>query len=270
MATATPYLLDNAQEQAAQRMRVLPRLFDAPTQRALSAAGIAPGWDCLEVGGGGGTVARWMAERVAPGGTVLCTDLDPRLIGGATQPNLRIVRHDIVRDAMPDARFDLIHARLVLMHIPERAAVLERLVNALKPNGWLVIEDFDVMSTLPDPAHFPHETELAAVEAMRNYMIGGGVDARFARSLYGRFRGLGLENVSAEGRAFMFDRASGGAELMRVNFEQVGSAVVAAGFISDAQLQADIARLEEENFAMPSPIMWTVTGRRPPSAAQQA
>ena len=39
-----------------------------------------PGWHCLEVGGGGGTVAHWMAERCAPGGSVLCTDIDPRHI----------------------------------------------------------------------------------------------------------------------------------------------------------------------------------------------
>ena len=262
MNAASPYLLDNAQEQAAHRMRVLSRLFDPPTQRALTAAGIAPGWDCLEVGGGGGAVARWMAERVGPGGTVLCTDLDPRHIDSAAPPNLRIVRHDIVRDAMPDTRFDLIHARLVLMHIPERVAVLERLVGALKPNGWLVIEDFDTLSTLADPANYPHETQLAAVDAMRNYMIRGGVDARFGRRLYGRLRELELESVSAEGRVFMFDSASGGAELMRVNFEQIGGAMVAAGFISDAQLQADVARLQAEDFAMPSPILWTVAGRR--------
>ena len=262
MNAASPYLLDNAQAQAAQRMRILADLFDAPTQRALAAVGLRDGWHCLEVGGGGGTVARWLAERVAPAGSVLCTDLDPRHIDSPALPNLRVERHDIVRDTLPVARFDLIHARLVLLHIPERLAVLERLVQALRPGGWIVIEDFDALSMPPDSALYPCELQLAAGDAMRRFMDRGGVDARFGRTLYGRFRALGLTQVSAEGRLLMFDRDNGGADLMRVNFEQVGEQLIAAGFISGEQLRTDIARLDSEDYVAPSPVMWTVTGRR--------
>jgi SAM-dependent methyltransferase len=267
MNATTPYLLDNAQEQAALRMRALARLFDATTQRALTAVGIADGWSCLEVGGGGGSVARWMAERVAPRGSVLCTDIDPRHVPEPARDNLRIERHDITRDALPAAGFDLIHARLVLVHIPGRVAVIERLVNALKPGGWLVIEDFDSLSMLPDSIMNPHETQLAAGEAMRKYMNRGGIDPRFGRSLHGRFRAAGLSEVAAEGRVLMFDRANGGAELMRVNFEQLAGNLVAAGFITAEQLRADIAQLDSDDYAAPSPIMWTVAGRRPAIAA---
>ena len=145
------YLLDNADAIAAHRMDALARLYDPASQRALTAAGIVPGWHCLEVGGGGGGVARWMAERVGVTGSVLCTDIDPRHIAPSGMANLHVVRHDAVRDAFPEGKFDLAHARLVLLHIPERAAVLEKLVAALKPGGWLVIEDFDTTSVLPDP-----------------------------------------------------------------------------------------------------------------------
>jgi len=60
----------------------------------------------------------------------------------------------------------------------------------------------------------------------------------------------------------MFDRDNGGADLMRVNFEQVGEQLVAAGFISGEQLRTDIARLGSEDYVAPSPVMWTVAGRR--------
>ena len=262
MNAATPYLLDNAQREAARRLRVLPRLFDAATARALAAVGVRDGWTCLEVGAGGGTVAHWLAEQVAPTGSVLCTDIDPRHIA-ASLPNLRIERHDVASDPLPDAHFDLIHARLVLIHIPERIAVLGRLAAALKPGGWLVIEDFDTVSMLPDSSVNPCEVQLFTAEAMRRFMIRGGVDPRFGRTLYGRFRALGLSDVSAEGRVLMFDRSNGGVELMRVNFEQVGQQLVAAGYITPAQLHADIARLDAEDFATPSPVMWTVAGRKP-------
>ena len=146
MATPSRYLLDNADSIAADRMNALARLYDPASQRALNAAGIAPGWHCLEVGGGGGGVARWMAEQVGSMGSVLCTDIDPRHIAPSGLANLHVVRHDIVRDALPEAKFDLAHARLVLLHVPERAAVLEKMISALKPGGWLVIEDFDTVS----------------------------------------------------------------------------------------------------------------------------
>jgi SAM-dependent methyltransferase len=259
----TGYLLDNADALAAHRMDALARLYDPPSQRALAAAGIAPGWHCLEVGGGGGGVARWMAERVGPTGSVLCTDIDPRHIAPSGMPNLHVLRHDAVRDAFPAAQFDLAHARLVLLHIPERSAVLEKMIAALKPGGWLVIEDFDTSSVLPDVAANPQEQRMETAEALRTYMIRGGVDARFGRSLYGRFKGLGLTEVSTEGRVLMWDRVNGGADLMRINFEQIGEKVVAAGLLSAEQLKTDLKRLEHPDFVTPSPIMWVAAGRKP-------
>jgi ubiquinone/menaquinone biosynthesis C-methylase UbiE len=260
------YLLDNAESIASGRMAALARLYDPASRRALDAAGIGPGWHCLEVGGGGGGIARWMSERVGTTGSVLCTDIDPRHIALSGPTNLHVVRHDIVCDPLPEAKFDLAHARLVLIHIPERAAVLEKMLAALKPGGWLVIEDFDSVSVPPDLTANPHEIRVETAEAQRTFMIRGGVDPRFGRSLYGRFKGLGLVDVSTEGRVMMWDRANGGADLMRINFEQIGPKAVEAGLLSAAQLAADLTRLDDENLVTPSPIMWTALGRRPAGA----
>jgi SAM-dependent methyltransferase len=263
MSAATPYLLDNADAIAADRMSTLARLFDPPSHRALERAGIATGWQCLEVGGGGGGIARWMAQRVGASGSVLCTDIDPRHIAPSGIANLHVVRHDVSRDALPEGQFDLAHARLVLLHIPERAAVLERMLASLKPGGWLVIEDFDTTSVLPDLSVNPGEAWMPTADAMRNYMIRGGVDARFGRSLYGRFKRLGLSDVYSEGRTVMWDAINGGAELLRINYEQVGQKLVAAGMLNVEQLRADQARLDDPEFVTPSPIMWVAAGRKP-------
>jgi len=150
------------------------------------------------VGGGGGSVARWLAARVGASGRVLCTDINTRIIeshrGGP--PNLEVRVHDIANDPLPAANFDLVHARLVLIHVIERERALERMVEALTPGGWLVIEDFDTTSVLPDPGANEQERRIETAEALRAYMIRGGVDPRFGRSLYGRFKGLGLVDVS--------------------------------------------------------------------------
>jgi SAM-dependent methyltransferase len=267
MNAASTYLLDNASERAGTRMDVLARLFDATTHRVLEGVGITGGWRCLEIGGGGGSIARWMAARVGPGGHVLCTDLDTRIIeqGRASAPaNLEVVRHDIANDPLPAQSFDLIHARLVFLHVIERERALERVVEALKPGGWLVIEDFDVASVTPDARINKFETPLPTSEAVRTYLTRNQ-DGFFGRRLYGRFRELGLVDVDAEGRSVMFTKRNGGADLMRVNFEQIGKDVIAAGLISQQQIDADLATIERDDFAIPSPTMWSVVGRRPQS-----
>jgi Methyltransferase domain len=62
-------------------------------------------------------------------------------------PQLEIIRHDITADPPPEGQSDLIHARLVLGHLPARDAIMARLVQALKPGRWVLIGDFD--SCLP-------------------------------------------------------------------------------------------------------------------------
>ena len=267
MAASTAYLLDNSHDKADTRMDVLARLFDAPTQRVLERIGVGGGWHCLEVGGGGGSIARWLAARVGAAGRVLCTDINTRLmVDRASAPNLEVKVHDIASDPLPAASFDLVHARLVLIHVVERERALERMVEALKPGGWLVVEDFDGSSIRPDATINRHETPLPTSEAVRKYLTRNQ-DGFFGRRLHGRFRELGLTEVHAEGRMLMFDRRNGGNDLMRVNFEQIGKDVIEAGLLTREQLEQDLAMIETDQFAMPSPIMWSVTGRKAGAAS---
>jgi len=265
MSATSTYLLDNASEKAGTRMDVLARLYDPTSRRVLESTGIAPGWRCLEVGGGGGSVARWLAQRVGPAGSVLCTDLDTRIIErerATAGANLQVVRHDIAQDPLPENSFDLAHARLVMIHVPQRELALEKMAKSLKPGGWLVIEDFDSASVQPDTKVSRLETPLPTAEAVRKYLTRHH-DGYYGRRLHGRFRELGLVDVFAEGRMVMFDRQNGGADLMRVNFEQIGADVIAAGLITRQQIDADLATLERDDFAIPSPTLWSVIGRKP-------
>ena len=63
------------------------------------------------------------------------TDIDPRFLANSGRANLEVRRHDVATDPLPEAAFDLIHTRLVLIHVPQRDAPLARLVGALKPEG---------------------------------------------------------------------------------------------------------------------------------------
>jgi SAM-dependent methyltransferase len=258
------YTLDNAGKEAAARFDALAAMYDPVTIRHLEERGVSSGWHCLEVGGGGGSIAAWLAARVGSAGRVLVTDIDPRFLESMQVPNLEVRRHDIVNDPLPEGTFDLVHSRLVLLHLPEREKALARMVAALRPGGWLVDEEFDASSMPPNPAINPDEVLLKTLIASRRVMQDRGADDRvFARRLFSRLRAHGLVNVEAEACTFMWDSGSAGASLLRANFEQLRNNMIDTGYITEEEFKEDLSRLDDPNFMMPSPIMWTAWGRRP-------
>jgi SAM-dependent methyltransferase len=256
------YVLDNAKKEAASRFGALSDVFDSGTIRHLQQRGVGPGWRCLEVGGGGGSIATWLATQVGSTGHTLVTDIDERYLESLHVPNLEVRRHDIVTDPLPEAAFDLIHARLVLIHLPQREEVLSRLVAALKPGGWLVDEEFD-SSVGPDPILYPEEVLSETHMAMARVMIDHGVDRCFGRRLFGLLRAGGLTDVGAEGRIFMWPSGSPGLCLMRANYQQLRTAMIDSGYITEEEFKQDVARLDDPSFLLPSPILWATWGRRP-------
>src|SRR5262249_59444910 len=97
-AGASGYVFGNEGKEAPTRFAALSALFDPGTKQHIEARGLRRGWRCLEVGGGGGTIAAWLASRVGPDGRVLATDIDPRFLQSLGIPNLEGRRHAIVGD----------------------------------------------------------------------------------------------------------------------------------------------------------------------------
>jgi ubiquinone/menaquinone biosynthesis C-methylase UbiE len=58
------------------RLALLEECHDPLSRRHLDAIGVAEGWRCLDVGAGGGSVTKMLAERVGTTGSVLAIDLD--------------------------------------------------------------------------------------------------------------------------------------------------------------------------------------------------
>lgn len=155
MTPSGGYLLDNKQSEAAQRFDAFVALFDPTTFRHLAALGFGPGWRCWEVGAGGNSVVSWLAEQVGPTGKVVATDIDTSRLAAVDRPPVEVRVHDVGAEEPPGEGFDLVHARLVLVHVPDRERVLDSMIRALRPDGTLLIED----ATLPSsPCSAPTST----------------------------------------------------------------------------------------------------------------
>src|SRR5579862_1204843 len=257
------YLLDNAASETDSRFAALSAMFDPGTIGHLEDRGVGPGWHCLEVGAGGGSIASWLCRRVGGTGRVVATDIDTRFLETVKLPGLEVWRHNLTCDPLPEAAFDLVHARLVLVHLPDKEKILEKLIVALKPGGWLIDEEFDSLSMTPDPAVSPGEILLKTHVAMGRLMADRRFERRCGRLLFERLRERGLVSVGAEARMFMVQSKSPGAALARANYEQLRGDMIDAGCITEREFEEDLARLDCPDFMMSSSILWSAWGRRP-------
>lgn len=247
---------------ARTRFEALSEMFDRVTKRYLRGCGLDRGWQCLEVGAGGGSIATWLSKRVGSTGRVIATDIDTSFLQIKNLQNLEVWRHDITCDPLPERAFDLIHSRMMLIHLPERDQVLLRLVSALRPGGWLVAEEFDGLSLAADPTISPGEVVLKTHQAMQSLNKDRGLDGRYGRLLFGRFRALGLDEIAAEGRVFMVQKGFPATRLLRASYELRRTAMLQSGYLTQDEFARDLEAMENSRFMMPSPILWTAWGRR--------
>jgi SAM-dependent methyltransferase len=260
---ASKYVFDNAGGNAQVRYRGLSDLYDANSIRHIERRGVERGWSCLEVGGGGGSIASWLCARVGVTGRVLATDIDPRFLETLSYPNLEVRRHDIRREDLPNRQFDLAHVRLVLMHLADPEMALRRIVEALKPGGWLVVEEFDCLTFLPDPAVNPSEINLKTRHAFHRLLSARGVDLRYGRLLPQKLQANGLVNIGAEASVSTYSGKSAGTSFVRFNFEEMRESMLGSRLISQEEFEADLRRIDDQNCLMPLWMMWTVWGQRP-------
>ena len=256
------YLLANSGSESRARFAALSALFDPATIGHLTQCGVRRGWHCLEVGAGGGSIATWLADRVGPTGAVLATDIDPRFLYPPARPNLEVQRHDIAVDSLPECAFDLVHSRLVLLHVPQRHEAMARMVRSLKPGGWIVAEEFDSVSMAPPPSLCPTEVQLQTQVALLRLLEDHGVDRLYGRRLFGVLQSQGLVNLHAEGRVLLLQPGTAGASMLRANYQQLRDAMIGHGYVTREQFDTDLERLQEPRFAMLSALMWSVRGQR--------
>jgi hypothetical protein len=134
---------------------------------------------------------------------------------------------------------------------------------AIKPGGWLVVEDFEILPAMPGSEEQADRVSRTTA-AMRRVAAGAGAHQRLGLSLAKRLRARGLSQVDTEGRMRLCRGNTASARLARLNFEQLREPMLATGHLTIEQFNADIARLDDEDYEWRSPILWTAWGQRPP------
>jgi SAM-dependent methyltransferase len=241
----------------------LAEMLDPFSRRRLEAAGVSAGSRCLEIGAGAGTIAHWLARRVGPGGEVVATDLDPSRI--PAHPRITALAHDIATDPVP-GQFDVIHARLVLAHLPDRHQILPHLVAALRPGGALVIDEFDpswdrcVLHT-PDPD--AHRLFAGYHRALLAVLRSAGADPSWGRQAHHAMQQAGLVEVDTELWSRSWHGGQAGCLLPYTAAGQLRDRLTAAG-IGTGDLDRLRALLLDPRLVVHGNTAVSTTGRQPP------
>ena len=183
-----------------ERLDLLEQIFDPVSQQRRSL--VQPGWRCLEVGAGRGSMAVWLATQVGPTGHVVATDLDTRYLSRLELPNLEVREHNILDDPLEDLAdsFDLVCSRLMVFHLQGRQEeAIRQMAACVRPGGWLLDEDSDWENAgAPvDPTH-PSYDEYQRVWRDGDWWTVRGYDKHFGRKLPALFERSGLEDIRSE------------------------------------------------------------------------
>ncbi len=244
-----------------QRLLDMAELLDPETRERIDALGLAPGWRCLEVGGGAGTIARWLGERVGDEGHVLSLDLDLRFhveVG----PRVKLHEGDLMQEVLPRDHFQLAHSRAVIEHLADPRAGLARMVDALAPGGWIVIEDGDFITV--DEAAMPgsfrqlHEAATAA-----GLLRSPHWKRRYGSRLLADLQSLPLEDVEIAGTLRTLVGGTPGAQSYVIGLAYAVPGLVAAGLIEEGVANEALDLARRPDFRLPSPLHVTGIGRKP-------
>jgi SAM-dependent methyltransferase len=223
-----------------ERLRAHEEFADGGTRAAIEGRNPCPGWRCLEVGGGAGSVARWLAGRCAPG-EVVVTDLETSLLS-ADAPNLTVLRHDVLHDDFPAASFDLVHARALLEHMTDREGVLTRMAGWTRPGGWLCV-DATVSFAPPDGAQDAFQRCLEGLSRLASDRMRA--DIQWAVALPRALARIGLEHVDLLCTPGRVGPGGNATRLVRCSLRQFAPLLVKQGLVAEQDITECARRLDD-------------------------
>lgn len=253
----TDYVLAHGGEQLErERLALLERFHGPMTVQHLEEV-VQPGWRCLEAGAGGGAMTVWLAGRVVPGGSVLAVDLETHWLEPLRSEVIDVRALDITTDAIPGDAFDLVLARMLLLHLPDPVAACRRLVAKARPGAAVVFQDADFSTLFLEDAS---ALELEGLRTMIDVMEASGVDTTFGPRLPGVLEAAGAEIVSVDSSPSPGPEGAIAAQICAITIERFRERSLAMG-TSPKAIDAAISALRDPGRSFTGPTQWIVRAR---------
>jgi trans-aconitate methyltransferase len=254
---AAGYAFPHGADDESRRLQLFEQHLDPLTKRRIERLGITQGARCLEVGGGRGSITRWLADAIGPTGRVTATDLQTGFLSTIDLPNVEVLHHDMRTDTFPEGSFELVHTRAVLMHIEVDTVLLARMASWLAPGGWLLLEEPDFGMWLADL----DTTWASHPEAWHQTFPSGSLSR--GRSLLKQVQQLGLVEIGADAEVDVVQAGTPLAEFYRLSLAAIAPPAVKAGVLAPDAAAALADRPIRDDFLACGFVHIGVWGRRP-------
>jgi SAM-dependent methyltransferase len=253
----TDYVLAHGgDERERERLTLLERFHGPFTVTQLEPL-VRPGWSCLEAGAGAGGMTVWLAERVAPGGSVLAVDLETHWLDRLRSRVIDVRALDITTDELPAHAFDLVLARMLLLHLPDPVAASRRLLATARSDAAVVVQDADFSAVALDDAS---ALEADGLRSMTDTMEASGVDLALGPKLPAILEAAGAEVVTIDSSPSPGHGDGLAARIVAITIERFRARSLANGTKS-AAIDAAISALRDPNRRFTGPTQWIALAR---------
>jgi SAM-dependent methyltransferase len=216
-----------------QRLALMSTLLDPFELACIQRLGVCQGCRCLEFGCGNGSISLALAERVAPTGLVIASDIDLSYVSHLNKQCLQVRRINILEDPIEESSYDFVVARALLHHVPSARNSLQRMFAALKPGGALLLIEPDMLPcTVAEPASMR-----TFWQGWLNWSVEAGIDYFIGRKIPAWLDSLGVEQIASEGHTAIFNGQSDWANYWMATIRELQPSLIKGDYITTALLE---------------------------------
>jgi SAM-dependent methyltransferase len=237
----------------------------------LDRVGIAEGWRAIDLACGPSGILDLLADRVGPAGHVVGLDIEPANVALAREfaaerglANVEVIQADARRTGFPSASYDLVHARTLLVNMPDPAAAVAEMARLARPGGWVAVLEPDVGGSVcypPDPA-WDRLTQIFLSAQQVD-----GADTFIGRRLPELLRRAGLAGIGVEAKADIYPAGNSRRTIRADLVRSMRPKILAAGIASERELdevdQAVREYLSDPDTLMLPHLLFLTWGRKP-------
>ena len=181
-------------ERNPERQQLLAAVLNPTTREVLARLPPIPGARCLDLGCGQGNTTRCLADVLQPA-SCIGIEYDPALVdyAGTRTDNPECVtfqQGDATRLPFPDASFDVVFCRYLLIHMADPMAVVREMLRVVKPGGYAIAYEADFSGEVSDPP-------CPALVSINKIWNGLFQNPTGGRQLVGYFRRAGATRIQA-------------------------------------------------------------------------
>jgi SAM-dependent methyltransferase len=263
------YLLGHSANED-ERLRRQPQELAPDSRQLLDRLNIRPGDRAIDIGCGPQGILDLLAERVGANGQVVGLERSESTVPLARQfiaerklTNVEVLQADAKATGLPRASFDVVHARLVLVNVPEPQRVVEEMVGLARPGGVVASHEADWGAFLCDP---PSPAWDRLLEVFLAYSRKNGIDLFVGRKTHQMFRVAGLIDIQVNPVIHVYPPGHNRRNIFCDFLQNVKDRILAEGLMTESEFHERFTELrrhlDDPNTLVISHLFIQVWGKK--------